>query len=72
MSIIFVLSGKLQGRESVLYKENGLRGHSEFVLVILSETKDLGTGTVNDVMVQAYWSQSDGNCVIPGLLEDKV
>jgi len=22
--------------------------------------------------VQAYWSQVDGNCVIPGLLEDKV
>jgi len=27
---------------------------------------------LNGVRVQAYWSQSDGNCVIPGLLEDKV
>ena len=27
--------------------------------------------TLNGVNVQAYWSQSDGNCVIPGMLEDK-
>ncbi|MGZ3630400.1 MAG: hypothetical protein ACXWPS_04365 [Ktedonobacteraceae bacterium] len=27
---------------------------------------------LNGVRVQAYWSQTDGNCVIPGLLEDKV
>jgi len=30
------------------------------------------TGILNNVTVQAYWSQVDGNCVIPGLLEDKV
>jgi hypothetical protein len=28
--------------------------------------------TLNGVKVQAYWSQSDVSCVIPGLLEDKV
>ncbi len=27
---------------------------------------------LNGVRVQSYWSQADGNCVIPGLLEDKV
>ncbi len=30
------------------------------------------TGKLNGVTVQAYWSQFDGNCVIPGLLEDKM
>jgi len=38
----------------------------------IGDVCESNSDTLNGVKVQAYWSQSDGNCVIPGLLEDKV